>query len=295
MGTPANQGARLISILDPVVASLAESSRNFWMMGDAAACLERTRQAIVLAREIKHPDSLSFALLFHGWMHGHCGDWDTCLSSTAEAIALGNAHGLVQTMAWNIVHGWALAHLGEPRTVSSVGDRHRIVHADHGPGAMPHFIAMLAEVLVLRRDHTRAPRIEQSDRERNQSRSVAQRRARSAGGGCQLALGQSVAEPASIDVETARVRSMSSSSRAGRAIGLTAKKTSVRSFTRLRADAGYGHRGRRRAQPGGVELSVDGHNFGMGTTDRPRRTLRCGPTRPSPAAAASPRTPGSES
>ena len=63
MGTPANQGARLISILDPVVASLAESSRNFWMMGDAARCLERTRQAIVLAREIKHPDSLSFALL----------------------------------------------------------------------------------------------------------------------------------------------------------------------------------------------------------------------------------------
>ena len=90
MATPANQASRLISILDPVVAALAESSRNAWMMGDSGDCLDRTRRALSLAREIKHPDSLSFALLFYGWLHGHCDDWQTCLSATTEAICTGN-------------------------------------------------------------------------------------------------------------------------------------------------------------------------------------------------------------
>jgi hypothetical protein len=212
MGTPANQGARLISILDPVVASLAESSRNFWMMGDAAACLERTRQAIVLAREIKHPDSLSFALLFHGWMHGHCGDWDTCLSSTAEAIALGNAHGLVQTMAWNhIVHGWALAHLGDAanglvQLETGIESSTQIM----GQIAMPHFIAMLAEVLVLRRDHVRALHeieriltVNETSRDRYFNAELDRLAA-----GCQLALGQSGSAEARLQraIETARVQ-----------------------------------------------------------------------------------------
>ena len=158
MGTPSNQAARLITIFDPVVATLAESSRNLWMMGDTRGCLEHTRRAIELAREIGHPDSLSFALLFHGWMHGYREDWETCLRSTAEAIAFSTEHSLVQTMAWNhCVHGWALAHTGKTadglvELQSAIEDSVRIM----GQVAMPHFLAMLAEVLILRCDHARA-------------------------------------------------------------------------------------------------------------------------------------------
>ena len=158
MGTPSNQAARLITLFDPVVATLAESSRNLWMMGDTRGCRDRTRRAIELAREIRHPDSLSFALLFHGWMHGYREDWETCLRSTAEAIAFGSEHGLVQTVAWNhCVHGWALAHTGKTadglvELQSAIEDSVRIM----GQVAMPHFLAMLAEVLILRGDHARA-------------------------------------------------------------------------------------------------------------------------------------------
>lgn len=157
MGTPSNQAARLITIFDPVVATLAESSRNLWMMGETRGCLDHTRRAIELAREIRHPDSLSFALLFHGWMHGYREDWETCLRSTAEAIALGCEHGLVQTMAWNhCVHGWALAHTGKTadglvELQSAIEDSVRIM----GQVAMPQFLAMLAEVLMLRGDRAR--------------------------------------------------------------------------------------------------------------------------------------------
>jgi predicted ATPase len=125
---------------------------------DTRGCLERTWRAIELAREIQHPDSLSFALLFHGWMHGYREAWETCLRSTSEAIALSSEHGLVQTMAWNHgVHGWALAHTGKTadglvELQSAIEDSIRIM----GQLAMPHFLAMLAEVLILRGDHARA-------------------------------------------------------------------------------------------------------------------------------------------
>jgi predicted ATPase len=158
MGTPSNQAARLITIFDPVVATLTESSRNLWMMGDTRGCLDHTRRAIALAREVRHPDSLSFALLFHGWMHGYREDWEMCLRSTAEAIALGPEHGLVQTMAWNhCIHGWATAHTGKTadglaELQGAIEDSVRIM----GQIAMPHFMAMLAEVLILRGDHGRA-------------------------------------------------------------------------------------------------------------------------------------------
>jgi predicted ATPase len=158
MGTPANQAARLITIFDPVVATLAESSRNLWMMGDTRGCVERTRRAIELAREIRHPGSLAFALLFHGWMHGYREEWETTLRSSAEGIAVSAEHGVVQTMAWNhCVHGWALAHTGRAadglvELQSAIEDSVRIM----GQVAMPHFVAMLAEVLIIRGDHARA-------------------------------------------------------------------------------------------------------------------------------------------
>jgi serine/threonine protein kinase/predicted ATPase len=158
MGTPSNAAARLTTIFDPVVATLVESSRNLWMMGDTRGCRDRTSRAIELAREIRHPDSLSFALLFHGWMHGYRENWETCLRSSAEAIAFGSEHGLVQTMAWNhCVHGWALAQTGKTadglvELQSAIEDSVRIM----GQIAMPQFIAMLAEVLMLRGDHARA-------------------------------------------------------------------------------------------------------------------------------------------
>jgi serine/threonine protein kinase/predicted ATPase len=158
LGTPSNQAARLTSIFDPVVATLVESARNLWIMGDTRRSVERTSRAIELAREIRHPDSLSFALLFHGWIHGHREEWDTCLGSTAEAIAFCAEHGLVQTMAWNhCVHGWALAHTGKSadglvELQSAIEDSVRIF----GQVAMPQFLFMLAEVLILRGDHARA-------------------------------------------------------------------------------------------------------------------------------------------
>jgi serine/threonine protein kinase/tetratricopeptide (TPR) repeat protein len=150
LGTPQNQAVRLIGIFDPVVAALAESSRNLWMLGDIRRCLERAERAIELAREIRHPDSLSFALLFHGWMHGYQEDWKTSIHSSTEGISVCEEHGLVQTLAWNhAVHGWALAHVDS--AAEGLSELERAIESSvqiMGQVAMPQFISMLAEVLI---------------------------------------------------------------------------------------------------------------------------------------------------
>ena len=185
MGTPANQAARLISIFDPVVATLAESSRNLWMLGDTRGCIERARRAVELAREVRHPDSLAFALIFHGWMHGYREDWETCLRSTRGRdcarrptwpradLGLESLHSWLGARAYGQDRGWpcrAAARDG--------GFRPHL-----GQIAMTQFCAMLSEVLLLRGDHARAlEEIRQMlTAERNQPRSLCQRGTASAG------------------------------------------------------------------------------------------------------------------
>jgi serine/threonine protein kinase/tetratricopeptide (TPR) repeat protein len=158
LGRPSNQAARLTTLTDPIVGAVAELSRILWMLGETRESLSQARQGLSHAREIGHPNSLAFALLFHGWMYGYRQDWETCLRSTAEGIALSSEHGLAQAMAWlRCVHGWALAHTdrvedGLVELQSAIADSLRIM----GQVAMPNFVAMLAEVLLIRGEHARA-------------------------------------------------------------------------------------------------------------------------------------------
>ena len=91
-------------------------------------------------------------------MHGYREDWETCLQSTGEGVSVSTEHGLVQTMAWNhCVHGWAIAYGTNPaeglvQIEGAIRDSLRI----SGQVAMSQFAAMRAEVLILRREWTRA-------------------------------------------------------------------------------------------------------------------------------------------
>jgi tetratricopeptide (TPR) repeat protein len=158
LGTPGNQAARLTTLFDPVVGALAESSRNLWIMGDVRGSREYARRGVELARGIRHPESLAFALLFQAWMHGYAEEWDACLQSSEEALSVGGRHDLVQTLAWNhCAHGWAVARAGKPaeglvEIEAAIENTVRI----WGQVGMPQFVSMLAEVLILLGDHARA-------------------------------------------------------------------------------------------------------------------------------------------
>jgi predicted ATPase len=145
---------RRMIIFDPVAASLAESSRNLWITGRLARAQVDADGAVAIGRELRHPDSLAFALVFHGWLHGHRGEWATSVSSTAAGIATAQESDSVQTLAWNrCVHGWALAHYGDVDAgTSELLSGIEASTAIMGQVALPQFYAMMAEVLLLNGD-----------------------------------------------------------------------------------------------------------------------------------------------
>jgi DNA-binding winged helix-turn-helix (wHTH) protein/tetratricopeptide (TPR) repeat protein len=145
---------RCIGILDPIGASIAESSRNRLITGQLARALLECERAVAVGRELAHPDSLAFAWLFHAWIHGYRGDWTTALASVDEGAAVAREAGAVQTLAWNrCVRGWVLAHLGESdagrdELAAGIDASYTIM----GEVSVPQFGAMMAEVLLLRND-----------------------------------------------------------------------------------------------------------------------------------------------
>jgi len=167
---------RCISALDPVVASLAESSRNCWMTGYLARALTDCERAVTIGKTLRQPDSLAFAWLFHAWMHGYRGDWTTCLASAETGIKIASESGSVQTLAWNQgVRGWARAHVRDLESgrleLSAAIDASKAIM---GQVALPQFSAMMAEVLLLGDDVTaaeewltQATAIEDSNDDRN--------------------------------------------------------------------------------------------------------------------------------
>jgi len=147
-------GERCISVFDPVVASLAESARNNWITGYLARALSDCDAAVTLAKEVRHPDSLAFAWLFHAWIHGYRRDWHHAVASSETGLTIARQSGCVQTLAWNgCVHGWAIGHVGDP--TSGEAEIAAAVEASKGimgHVALPQFSAMMAEVLLVRGD-----------------------------------------------------------------------------------------------------------------------------------------------
>jgi DNA-binding winged helix-turn-helix (wHTH) protein/tetratricopeptide (TPR) repeat protein len=104
---------RRMAILDPIVVTLSESSRNAWTMGYLKRAPEYAARGIEVARRVRDPDSLAFAWLFDGFMHACRQNWTACLTSVENGIAIASEVDSAQTLAWNRCgRGWALAHLG---------------------------------------------------------------------------------------------------------------------------------------------------------------------------------------
>ncbi|HET9469345.1 MAG TPA: AAA family ATPase [Vicinamibacterales bacterium] len=146
--------ARRLVMFDPIAASLAESSRNCWITGSLAQAQTDADAAVAIGRELRHPDSLAFALVFHGWLQGHRRDWAASLASTEVGKITATESGSVQTLAWNrCVHGWALAHAGS--LDEGLSELHAGIEASKaimGQVALPQFYAMMAEVHLLKSD-----------------------------------------------------------------------------------------------------------------------------------------------
>ncbi len=99
---------------DPGVALGVYRGWTLCLLGFGDDGLAASQAALALARDLKHPVSVAFALCYLGIVEIHRGDYAAARDHADEAAALGADHrmALWGALAW-IIRGWALLGLGD--------------------------------------------------------------------------------------------------------------------------------------------------------------------------------------
>jgi predicted ATPase len=85
-----------------------------WSLGYPDQALQRSHEALTLARELAHPASLASALLFAAEFHGRRREWQSTYEQAEAALGLAREHGFAFRVAQaTIVRGWALVEQGQ--------------------------------------------------------------------------------------------------------------------------------------------------------------------------------------
>ncbi len=99
--------------LDPGMIARAISIRPLWYLGLADRSLDRMRETLALARSVKQPITLAFAIILAEHIRLLRGELNEAVALGDEAIALCREYSLAQEMEWaRCFQALAYAHLG---------------------------------------------------------------------------------------------------------------------------------------------------------------------------------------
>jgi predicted ATPase/class 3 adenylate cyclase len=94
---------------DPGVICRAYAGLTLWLLGYPDQALQRSHEALTLARELAHPFSLGFALYFAAFLHHFRREWHLTEERAAVLIALATEQGFALWGALGrFIRGWAL-------------------------------------------------------------------------------------------------------------------------------------------------------------------------------------------
>jgi len=102
--------------MDAGVTSRSLAAMVLWILGYPDRALERSREALTLAREVAHPFSLAYALVFACIICSHRGEMQAVLESADAVIALSREQGFSFWLAEGILfRGQVLTALGKQK------------------------------------------------------------------------------------------------------------------------------------------------------------------------------------
>ncbi len=144
---PEYRSSTFLYVRDPGVSCLALTAWTLWLLGYPDQALEKSHEALSLARELSHPFSLAFALDFAARLHQFRREGRLAQEKAEETIALSTEQRFPLWVAGGtILRGWALVQQGhtEEGIVQMLQGltTHRATAAEL---ARPHFLALLAE------------------------------------------------------------------------------------------------------------------------------------------------------
>jgi len=135
-------------VLNPMVACRAYVALVLWWLGYPDQALRRSQEALNLAQDLGHPQSLAFALNFGTWLHQLRREEHAALERAEAAVTLATEQGFALWAAVGTFwRGWILAERGQG--VEGIAHMRQSFDAWRATGAdvwQPHMLALLAEV-----------------------------------------------------------------------------------------------------------------------------------------------------
>jgi predicted ATPase len=96
------------------VIGLGRLAHVLWALGYPDQALQRSHEALTLARELVHPASVASALLFAADDHARRREWQRTYEQAEAALGLAREHGFAFRVAQaTIQRGWALVEQGQ--------------------------------------------------------------------------------------------------------------------------------------------------------------------------------------
>ena len=136
--------------LDPGMISRALSPRPLWFLGHPDRAIERADQTVALARKLRQPISLVFAICLAENIRLLRREPEEAVTLGGEMIAICREFGLAQEVEWGrSFQGLALADLGRPEEgVEQLRDSIEVQRRINAGLLRPTFLAHLAEALL---------------------------------------------------------------------------------------------------------------------------------------------------
>jgi predicted ATPase len=130
------------------IVILSYAAATLWQLGYPDQALERSHEALALARELSHPFSLAAALDLASWLHQIRREWQAVQEQAEAAITLSTEHGFPYWLAVGaILQGWARAEQGyKDEGLMQIRQGLAACRPTRAELAWPHWLALLADV-----------------------------------------------------------------------------------------------------------------------------------------------------
>jgi DNA-binding SARP family transcriptional activator/predicted ATPase len=132
---------------DQGVTCLAYQAWNLWQLGYPDQALKRSRDALTLAKELAHPHSLVYAIIYAAHLHIRRGEWQALQKQVGAELALATEHGFPYWQAVaTIIRGKTLAEQGQVEEgIVLMCQGLATLRAQGADIYRPYFLALLAD------------------------------------------------------------------------------------------------------------------------------------------------------
>ena len=134
---------------DPAVASRCQAAWVLWSLGHPDRAFERIGEALAMAEELPHYQSLALAEYFAAYFYQLRQEAESCGQRAQTTIRLAAEHGLIDWVTLgSIQRGWALAEQGQVEDGVTEMRRALAEYKERGTALRePYFQGILADVL----------------------------------------------------------------------------------------------------------------------------------------------------